>query len=138
MPLDLVFEIPESHDIPTSSGNGRQQLWILTRSDAFGDDEKSTLANMMKAIKYDIAEDVSTISVGASETVVLPSSDRIKDIIFFGILPKYACLNIDYKNYEILYSESFRILVCDDIKQINATPQLKKVLWTKLQEMFLK
>jgi hypothetical protein len=138
LPLDLVFEIPESQDHPDVAGNGVKQLWIITRFDTFGEDERTTLTNMMKAIHYDITEDVSTIILKASEIVVLPSKDSIKNLILFGILPKDAGLNIDFKKYEILVSESYRILVCDDIKLINATPALKKMLWTRLQEMFLK
>ena len=138
LPLDLVFEIPESQDYPDIAGNGVKKLWIITRYDTFGEDERTTLTNMMKAIHYDITEDVSTIILKASEIVVLPSKDSIKNLILFGILPKDAGLNIDFKKYEILVSESYRILVCDDIKLINATPALKKMLWTRLQEMFLK
>lgn len=135
-----VFDIPETDKSRIHlQGQGRQKLLCISDADSFGDQEKSTLEKMITAIKYDAEKDIFILTVPQDCHLSLSNLGlEYKDILLFGIRPDQIGLQVEYSLYTILHFDQRNVLVCDSIRQINAVPQKKQVLWGKLQEMFLK
>ncbi len=135
-----VFDIPEPDKSKIHlEGQGRQKLLCISDADSFGDQEKSTLEKMITAIKYDSEKDIFILTVPQDCHLSLSNLGlEYKDILLFGIRPDQIGLQVEYSQYTILHFDQRNVLVCDSIRQINAVPQKKQVLWGKLQEMFLK
>lgn len=138
--MDQVFKIPDT--IPNNvvvSGEGQKKLVIITDLESFSDSESDTLDKMMTAIKYNPSHDLIKVVLPKNVDVSLSSLvNDYKDLIIFGVLPERIGLFIEYKMNEILYFEKSRLLICESIRAIIAVPQKKQLLWTRLQEMFLK
>lgn len=137
---DQVFLIPETNTNAISiSGEGLKKLVIVTDAQTFGDTEKETLNKMMIAIKYSPDSDLIKVVLPAESNIslsnVVPSYN---DLIIFGIAPERLGMHIDYKMNEIIHFDKSRLLVCDTIREMITVPQKKQILWTRLQEMFLK
>lgn len=136
---DRLYLIPEMamNDI-TIHGKGQKQLVIITDSESFQSEEQNTLNKMMAAIKYMPDVDLITVSMPKNQSISFSMLQLVyKDLIIFGLTPAQLGLNIDHKMYEVLHFDKSRVLVCDSIREIIATPQKKQWLWTKLQSMFL-
>jgi len=135
-----VFKIPESKDNPIPIlGSGLKNLLIISDKDHCGENERTTLSKMIGAIKYAFPDDIFWVELSKDEatmaSVIMPT---YKDVILFGISPERAGFNIEYKPYHIVQFEQRRLLYCDHLQEIVTNVQKKQLLWTKLQEMFLK
>lgn len=138
--IDQVFHIPE-HNPETFSMIGAEEgkLLVIVDEGAFGTDEETMLNNMITAIKFDPKSDISKLILKRGQPIILSYFHRdFKNILVFGITPDQLGLNIEFKLYDILHFEKYRMLVCDSITEIRTVVQKKQMLWARLQEMFLK
>jgi len=135
-----VYQIPEtSKDSIVVLGSGFKNLLIISDKDRCGETERTTLSKMIGAIKYTFPDDVFWVELSKDEailaSVIMPS---YKDVLLFGVSPERAGFNIESKHYHIAQFEQRRLLYCDHLQEIVTNVQKKQMLWTKLQEMFLK
>lgn len=135
-----VYKIPETKkDSVSVLGSGLKNLLIISDKDKCGETERTTLSKMIGAIKYNFPDDIFWVELSQNEevlaSVLMPD---YKDVLLFGIAPEKAGFHIDYKHYYIAQFEQRRLLPCDHLQEIVNNVQKKQLLWTKLQEMFLK
>ena len=136
----LVFNLPE-HNAESFSliGSEEGKLLVVVDESAFGTEEETMLNNMISAIKFDPKSDISKLILKRGQPIILSYFQRdFKNILVFGITPEQLGLNIEFKSYDILHFEKYRMLVCDSITEIRTVVQKKQMLWARLQEMFLK
>lgn len=137
---EQVFLIPENDIKPLQTiGAGLKKLVVVVDAETFGDNGKTTLDNMMLAIKYNPESDLIKVIIPAESNFTISSiMPDYRDLIIFGFSPEKLGFNVDYKMYEILHFDKTRMLICDKISEIIAFPEKKKILWQQLQTMFLK
>jgi len=137
---EQVFLIPENGGKSIQTiGAGLKKLVVVVDDETFDNNGKTTLDNMMLAIKYNPELDLIKVIIPAASNVVLSSlMPDYKDLIIFGFSPEKLGFNVDFKMYEILHFDKTRLLICDKISEIIAFPEKKKILWQQLQAMFLK
>jgi hypothetical protein len=137
---DQVFIIPE---VKLSgklilSGNCLKQLVIVVCQDNYGAVESELLSKMMKAIQYDLSEDVSLLEVDSKISISLSNLvSSWKDLILFGVNPEDVGMYIQYKPYQILSMEGKRVITADNLTIISGDASKKQLLWTLFQKMFL-
>lgn len=137
---DQVFNLPE-HNAESFSliGSEEGKLLVVVDESAFGTEEETMLNNMISAIKFDPKSDISKLILKQGQSVILSNLQRdFNNILVFGVIPEQLGLNIEYKLYDILHFEKCRMLICDSIIEIKTVIQKKQLLWSRLQEMFLK
>lgn len=137
---DQVFNLPE-HNAESFSliGSEEGKLLVVVDESAFGTEEETMLNNMISAIKFDPKSDISKLILKQGQSIILSNLQRdFNNILVFGVIPEQLGLNIEYKLYDILHFEKCRMLICDSIIEIKTVIQKKQLLWSRLQEMFLK
>lgn len=135
-----VFQIPETKkDSIEILGSGLKNLLIISDKEHCGETERTTLSKMIGAIKYHFPDDVIWVELTKDEAVLASAiMPDYKDVLLFGVSPERAGFNIEFKQYHIAQFERRRLLYCDHLQEIVTNVQKKQLLWTKLQEMFLK
>ena len=94
---------------------------------------------MMKAIQYNLEEDVTLIIKEHESTLAISSIiTSWKDMILFGVSPESVGFSVDYRPYRILSFEDKRLLFADSLPAIGSAAEKKKLIWGLFQEMFLK
>lgn len=137
---DQVFIIPVEmlSDKFILSGNCQKQLIIVVCQDNYGDAESELLNKMMKAIHYDLTEDVSLIKVDSKASISLSNLvPSWKDLILFGVNPNDVGIHVQYKLYQILSMEGKRVITADNLTIISGDASKKQLVWALFQKMFL-
>lgn len=130
---DNIYDLPEAVDFPIE----HQKLLCVLKEDQFGEAETNTLKAICQAIKINFESDVSTLVLKNGQKVSLGSSAKKFDVIlFFGVNPKDASINIDAKLYRIFKFEGPSVLVSHHLQDISADKNKKLYLWKCLQALF--
>lgn len=131
--------MPEIHLTERISGKGAKGLLVAFKSEETSSSEMETLERMIAAIKYNMEEDVFTLSLENGKNYPLSNLQiSYRDILLFGVEPNLLGLQIETIQDKILYFENCRLLMCPGLKEINAVMARKQKLWQLLQEMFLR
>jgi len=138
MITEVVFNISDIPEKPiTLIGNGQKKLLVVCENEDFSEFGKSKLSAILKAIKYDMEEDVYVCIVD-KQTVNISTLDiHFTNLLLFGITPDRLGFNIQHKLYNAHYFENFVMVVSESIMELETHVSKKKELWKCLQTVFL-
>ena len=98
------------------------------------------LGKILKAVQYDITQDVLLISLPQETQIDLTKMMRDVDIsrvILFGIPLKDIGIHYNLPNYRPVTINSKTFLLAEKLGQISNNQLKKKDLWNALQKVFL-
>lgn len=99
------------------------------------------LSNILTAAKLDMSKDVllykSTVKNEFS-FIRTKTKSNIEQVIIFGIHPKKLGINLDMKLYTPIDFQDCTFLLANSLSDIKNDQTKKKLLWTCLQEIYLK
>lgn len=133
-----IYRILEPDSPPEITGNGRKGLLIVIQS-TDKEENIATLQGLVKAIKFDIEEDVSIVACNDKVTSLnsILASKKYNTVILIGTHPDQVGFSINAKKYFFYKMESFAILLTDSLKDMNADKSKKMAFWQNLQAKFL-
>jgi hypothetical protein len=117
--------------------NARHTLILMTSKDK---EQLDFLGKILKAVQYDITQDVLLISLPQETQIDLTKMMRDVDIsrvILFGIPLKDIGIHYNLPNYRPVTINSKTFLLAEKLGQISNNQLKKKDLWNALQKVFL-
>ena len=139
------FEIYQSPttDIPKGSllGQNEKKLLLVLAEVDFTTENEQFLTKILGAVKHDLGRDTLRLMIPKGQSFginKLLMSDKIDKVILFGINPKDIGLSIETFVYKSIHLSGKEMLIAHSLDKISKTQELKKALWTSLQQMFLK
>lgn len=133
-----IYRISETEIPPKVKGLGQKGLLIVIHN-ADMEENMATLEGLVKAIKLDIDNDVTIVSIEdeiTSFNTLLKSKDY-STVILIGVQPKDVGFTIKAQSYFFYKMESFSILLTDSLGTMNADKSKKMKFWQNLQARFL-
>ena len=133
-----IYRVPEPNLPLEISGKGNKGL-LLVINQADKQVHENTLNGLVKAIQYDINEDVTIISCRDQEIKIntILSEKAYSVVILIGISPQQVGFNIRASKYFIYKMEHFSLLLTDSLEAMNADKSKKMAFWQILQQLFL-
>jgi len=133
-----IYRILEPEIAPKITGKGKKGLLIVIQA-ADQQENEATLQGLVKAIKFDIEEDVTVVSCDEKFTFVntILNSQSFNTVILIGTEPSQVGFAINAKKYFLYKMEGFSILLTDSLKDMNADKSKKMAFWQNLQTRFL-
>jgi hypothetical protein len=133
-----IYRILEPKTPPKTSGKGEKGLLISLQS-SDKEENMATLEGLVKAIKLDIEEDVTIVSMDESYTSLnsLIANNKYSTIILVGITADQIGFTINAQPYFFYKMEGFSILLTDSLSDMNADKAKKMKFWQNLQSRFL-
>ena len=117
--------------------NARHTLILMNSKDK---EQLDFLGKILKAVQYDITQDVLLISLPQETQIDLTKMMRDVDIsrvILFGIPLKDIGIHHNLPNYRPVTINSKTFLLAEKLGQISNNQLKKKDLWNALQKVFL-
>ncbi|MCZ2100240.1 MAG: hypothetical protein LC107_01725 [Chitinophagales bacterium] len=138
---DKIFNIPEAvlgKDY-TIVGEGKKGLVMVVSRQQYDESAANLLSNMMKAIQYDMQQDVLIVIQENENPLILSHIiPSWSDLILFGVTPAMIGFQINPRLYHVVLMEKGQLLCADNLQVLNASLDKKKAIWTLFQNMFLK
>ncbi|MDF1695544.1 MAG: hypothetical protein P1U56_06915 [Saprospiraceae bacterium] len=133
-----IYRIPESDISSKIEGLGQKGLLIVIREEDKIENQ-NTLEGLVKAIKYDMNNDVIIVSQkeGFTDVNSLLSENTIHTVILMGIEPDSIGFSIQASPYFLYKMENFSVLLTDSLRAMNEDKAKKMKFWQILQERFL-
>jgi DNA polymerase III psi subunit len=119
--------------------NAKKTLIIVDNNDA---EELDFLAKILKAIQYDISEDVILFPLEKGKHINLSAFNKnlpteIYFVLLFGVEVNQLGLQFKLPNYYPLKVNNMTFLSADTLASISKNKSLKMKLWQNLQQLFL-
>lgn len=119
--------------------NAKKTLIVTNNADA---EQLDFLAKILKAIQYDISQDVVLFSLEKEKKINLTAFKKKNDfeinhILLFGVDINQLDLQFKLPNYYPLKVNEITFLGADSLGSISKNKALKMKLWEKLQQLFL-
>jgi DNA polymerase III psi subunit len=119
--------------------NAKKTLIVANSDDA---EQLDFLAKILKAIQYDISEDVILFSLEKGKIVNLTAfkknnTTEINYVLLFGVEANQLDLQFKLPNYYPLKVNEMTFLAADSLGSISKNKALKMKLWENLQQLFL-
>ena len=117
--------------------NARHTLILMNSKDK---EQLDFLGKILKAVQYDITQDVLLISLPQETQIDLTKMMRdvdISSILLFGIPLSKVGIHYNLPNYRPITINSTTYLLAEQLGQISKNQMKKKELWTALQKVFL-
>lgn len=133
-----IYTIKEANNPTSISGNGEKGL-IIVINQLDMDQNIHTLQGLVKAIKFDIVQDVKILTVD-TQTIDINttlSEKSYSTLILLGISPDQIGFSINAKKYFFYSMEKMSILLTDSLSLMNEDKSKKMDFWKNLQERFL-
>lgn len=136
----LDFEVfPLVEDLAVlCKGNPGKGLFVAANQQD-GQPAKEFLGKVLQAVGFDLENEVLTFwSDGGAHFRFqqLKQNASITHAIFFGFLPKDACLNLAYLPYQPIRLGGTVFLFADSLGKIMENPSLKRPLWEALKKVW--
>lgn len=133
-----IYRISETENPPKVSGNGQKGLLIVIQSSDM-EENMETLKGLVKAIKFDIDNDVTIVSCQGKITSLnsILNSNEFSTVILLGVSADQVGFSIQAHPYFFYKMERFSILVTDSLGAMNADKSKKMKFWQNLQTRFL-
>ncbi len=133
-----IYRILEPDSPLEITGNGKKGLLIVIQA-TDKQENIATLQGLVKAIKFDIEEDVTVVSCDGRFIHLnsITSSKKYGTVILIGVNPDQVGFSIAAKKYFFYKMEIFSILLTDSLKNMNADKSKKMAFWRNLQTRFL-
>jgi DNA polymerase III psi subunit len=112
-------------------------VYVGYSKDNFPLELEQLLTNILKALKLSFTE----ILVVYQEELLNKRIRNIKNllpkkVVSFGIQPQSIGFNVSNIPYEMIEFKNTRLILADDLADINNNSTLKQKLWVELQKMF--
>lgn len=112
-------------------------VYVGYLKEKFPPELEQLLTNILKALKLSFAE----ILIIYKEELLSKRIRNIKNlnpkkVISFGIQPQTIGFNVLNIPYEMIAFKNTRLILADDLAEINNNSSLKQKLWMELQKMF--
>ncbi|MEO7175347.1 MAG: hypothetical protein ABIV51_05820 [Saprospiraceae bacterium] len=139
------FESSSFYAIPTGlhpdiniTGENQKGLVVVYRSEKSQKEAKLFLEKIVSAIKMDPDRDAKFIYLPPKHSISLFSMniEPINQILLFGISPAEIGIHILFETYTNFPVQKSRLFVCHSVDLLAENVELKKGLWTKLQNIF--
>lgn len=119
--------------------NAKKTLIIVNNNNA---EELDFLGKILKAIQYDISEDVILFPLEKEKHINLSAFNKkfpteIDFVLLFGIEANQLDLQFKLPNYYPLKVNNMTFLSADSLASISKNKNLKMKLWGNLQQLFL-
>ena len=132
-----IYRILESDSRPIITGNGDKGLLIVIQQTDKAENE-ATLQGLVKAIKFDIDQDVTIVECTEPFTPINEIiTNKYNTLILIGVSPDQVGFSISAKKYFFYKMEEFSILLTDSLQAMNADKSKKMAFWQNLQSHFL-
>lgn len=133
-----IYRISEPDTSPEITGKGAKGLLIVIQA-LDKQENEATLQGLVKAIKFDIEEDVTIVSCNGNFTSLntILKSQSFNTVILIGTKPNQVGFSINAKNYFFYKMEGFSILLTDSLQAMNSDKSKKMAFWQNLQTRFL-
>jgi len=133
-----IYSVPEFSLPLQIKGQGQKGLLIVIDDQ----DQKSnsqTLDGLVKAIKYDIDQDVTIVSAPKNpiEINTIASDDKYQTVILLGLTPERVGFNLIAKPYFYYKMVNYSLLLTDSLTEMNNDKSKKMAFWKNLQDKFL-
>lgn len=140
----LNFDIfPSLSDTPKIEliyqGNAKNTLIVVDNNDSA---QIEFLAKILKAIHYDISQDVILFPLNKESRINLTlfkknAQTDFQAVLLFGVAPSQLDLQFKLPNYYPIKINEMTFLAADSLEIISKNQSNKKQLWQVLQQMFL-
>lgn len=133
-----IYSVPEFSQPVDIKGQGQKGLLIVI-DDQDQKNNNQTLEGLVKAIKYDIVQDVTIVSAPKSPIEInsIISDDKYQTIILLGVSAERVGFNLKAKNYFYYKMVNYSILLTDSLTEMNNDKSKKMAFWKNLQDRFL-
>ena len=140
--LDLDI-FPSLSDTPKIEliyqGNAKNTLIVVDNNDSA---QIEFLAKILKAIHYDISQDVILFPLNKESRINLTlfkknAQTDFQAVLLFGVAPSQLDLQFKLPNYYPIKINEMTFLAADSLEIISKNQSNKKQLWQVLQQMFL-
>jgi|AntRauTorckE5430_2_1112549.scaffolds.fasta_scaffold01519_6 DNA polymerase III psi subunit len=136
-----VFPNLKVNDVVTCiyEKNAKKTLIVVNDKNA---EELDFLAKILKAIQYEISEDVILFPLQKDKRINLSAFNKnltteIDFILLFGVEASQLDLQFKLPNYYPLKVNNMTFLSADNLASISKNKNLKMKLWQNLQQLFL-
>lgn len=135
---NTIYRILEPNSPPEITGNGKKGLLIIIKA-TDKQENIATLQGLVKAIKFDIEEDVTIVSCVDKTTSInsILTSKDYNTLILIGITPDQVGFSLNAKKYFFYKMERFSLLLTDSLGDMNGDKSKKMAFWKNLQSRFL-
>lgn len=102
---------------------------------------KGFLAKILSAVEIDIDKDIALLNLDSSLPISLVPAAKSLDakvLLVFGLNAHSCGMNLNLKPYQPLEHLGIQILLCDQLSELATNQQLKRQLWSALQQIFFK
>ena len=131
-----VFPLSENLEKRGIGENKKQTLVCFTETT--NPNSKSFLEKVMSSVGVNLETDAFSIPIKDKELFRFSAIDHdagFKTVLFFGIHPDQAGLNLNAQKYHPLSFAGYTILFSDDLETIQQKPALKRPLWEALKKI---
>lgn len=134
-----IYKISTGNKPEYDRGHGNKGLLIALDHDDMMNNNP-TLQGLVKAIKFDIDQDVKIVTTTSNNTLDLNSiiaNGSYNTIILIGIAPDQTGFGLQAKKYFYYNLQNFSLLLTDSLQAMNNDKSKKMSFWNNLQEKFL-
>lgn len=133
-----LFPVSEEFEGKITGENARKILLVVHPSPTEAD--SGFLAKVLSAVNVDAKRDILLATAENKQTFSLFDLVRkhsIEVVLIFGLAPSDCGLNLNMRPYRPITHKGVLFLLCNQLEEIAANQQLKKHLWSALQQIFL-
>lgn len=138
--FDVFPNISISEDLNFIYKNiAKKTLIVINSNDK---DNLDFLTKILKAIQFDITQDVILLALDKGKVVRLTDINKnvnvlMENVLLFGVSPKMLSLQFNLPKYYDLKINDILFLGADTLSTITKNQAKKKQLWLALQKIFL-
>lgn len=137
----IIYPILEvSEVLKLAEGKCNKQLLIVYKIDDQKEENLNLLANILKAIQFDLQEDVLLIGITNNQSFKLIDLRKQKDIntvLLFGVSATQLGLNWQFPAYTFIQQMDCQFLISHPLNDIATQKTYKMHLWQSLKVHFL-
>jgi hypothetical protein len=128
-----VYRVPDQN-IQIEIGNIQAKIWVVLFKHEFEPNHLSFLEKIFSSINKKINQDIAIFSIPKGNSQTLPLTDPSEKTIFcFGQESNHLGLNTSSKKYKWYPLLGFTLVFCDELTQLQSSPESKKQLWNMLK-----
>ena len=120
------------------TGENQRKILVVTQP-APTKAEMLFLEKVLTAVKVDVVKDIALAVAEEKQTFNLFDVLRklpTERVLIFGLTPPQCGLNLNLTKYQPLVHSGVQILLCNQLAEIENNQQLKRHLWSALQQIF--
>ena len=137
----IIYPLLEvSEVLQLAEGECKQSILIVYKKDDQKEENLRLLSNILKAIQFDLQEDVLLIGITNNQSFKLIDLRKQKDIntvLLFGVSATQLGLNWQLAYYTFIEQMDCQFLISHSLNDIASQKTYKMLLWQSLKAHFL-